>query len=173
VKFLLIALQVFTPILAIQGEGQDKAAGQDRSCLTKEEVMTKQIASLIGLALLVAVSASAQVTHKVEVNVPFPFVAAGKTWAAGTYQMDIRPDSGLATLHSPESGSRTFLTQSSENGNSTNNTSILFQRYGREWVLRAIVLGGIRADALPSKFERELISRKPSDSRSLLARIER
>ncbi len=136
--------------------------------------MKKRIASLmIGLALLVAVSASAQVTHKVEVNVPFPFVAAGKTWSAGTYQMDIRTDSGLVMLHSRESGSRTFLTQSSENGNSTSDTSIRFQLYGRQWVLRAIVLGGIQADALPSKFERELISRKPSDSRSLLARVER
>ena len=61
--------------------------------------MAKRIRSLIGLALLAAVSASAQIVHKVEVNVPFSFVAAGTTWDAGTYQMDIRTDRGLAKLY--------------------------------------------------------------------------
>ena len=135
--------------------------------------MTKRIASLIGLALLAAVSASAQIVDKVEVTVPFSFAAAGKTWAAGIYRMDIRPDTGLVTLHSPESGSRTFLTQLGQNGKSTNDTSIRFQRYGSQWMLRAIVLGGIQADVLPSKTERELISRKASDTRTLVARLGR
>lgn len=134
--------------------------------------MTKRIASLIGLALLAAVSASAQITNKVEVNVPFSFAAGGATWAAGTYKLEIRPDSGLVMLHS-QSGSRAFLAQAGQSQNSRNETSVRFQRYGRQWVMRAIIGDGIEAAVLPSKFERELMSRKPSDSRTLLAHVGR
>ena len=133
--------------------------------------MTKPIVSLIGLALL-AVSASAQVMHKIEVNVPFSFVAAGKTWTAGTYKMDIRRDTGLVTLHSPDSDSKMLLTQAGQppdNGN----TRVRFQRYGNQWMLRAIFADGIQADVLPTTLERELISGKPADSRTLLARVRR
>ena len=134
--------------------------------------MTKRIASLIGLALLAAVSASAQIMHRIEVNVPFSFVAAGKTWTAGTYKMDIRRDTGLVTLHSPDSDSKMLLTQAGQppdNGN----TRVRFQRYGNQWMLRAIFADGIQADVLPTKLERELISGKPADSRTLLACVSR
>src|SRR5215471_10079647 len=112
--------------------------------------MTKRIASLICLALL-AVSASAQIVNKVEVNVPFSFVAAGKTWNAGTYKVDIRLDNGLAALHSDESSSRTFLTQESPSQSIGNPTAVRFQRYGDQWVLQSIILAGTQADVLPSK----------------------
>src|SRR5262252_4784703 len=101
--------------------------------------MTKRIAPLIGLALL-AVSASAQVVNKVEVNVPFSFVAAGKTWNAGIYKVDIRPDNGLAALHTNESDSRPFLTQTSQPQKVGNKTAVRFERYGDQWVLQSIIL---------------------------------
>jgi len=134
--------------------------------------MTKRIASLIGLALL-AVSASAQIVNKVKVDVPFSFVAAGKTWNAGTYEVDIRPDNGLATLHSNESVSRTFLTQTSQPHNVGNQTAVRFQRYGDQWALQSIILAGTQAEVLPSKFEKELMSRKRSDTRTIVAHLER
>jgi len=134
--------------------------------------MTKRIASLICLALL-AVSASAQIVNKVEVNVPFSFVAAGKTWNAGTYKVDIRLDNGLAALHSDESSSRTFLTQESPSQSIGNPTAVRFQRYGDQWVLQSIILAGTQADVLPSKFEKELMSRKRSDTRTLVAHLKR
>jgi hypothetical protein len=134
--------------------------------------MTKRIASLVGLALL-AVSATAQIVSKVEVNVPFSFVAAGKTWNAGTYNVDIRPDNGLAVLHSNESGSRAFLTQASQSQNIGNETALRFQSYGDQWVLQSIILPGTRAEVLPSKFEKELMSRKRSATRTIVAHLER
>jgi hypothetical protein len=133
--------------------------------------MTKRIASLIGLALLAATSASAQIINKVQVNVPFSFAAAGTTWAAGSYKLDINLGSGLAMLYSRQSGSRAFLTQIGQIPD-TGNTRVRFERYGNQWVLRAIVGDGLQADMLPSKLERELISRKPSGNRTLLAHVE-
>ncbi len=133
--------------------------------------MTKRIASLIGLVLLAAVSMSAQITNKMEVKVPFSFAAAGKIWAAGTYKLDIRLDNGLGMLHSTESGSKVFLTQVTQSRD-RGNTRVRFERYRNEWVLRAIVGGGLSADVLPGKLERELISDKPSASCALVARLQ-
>lgn len=135
--------------------------------------MTNRIASLIGLALLAAVSASAQIMNTVQVNVPFSFVAAGKTWDAGTYKMDVRPDTGLTVLYSSKSGSRTLLTQTSQPNNIGNETTVRFQRYGGQWVLRAIVLGGTQAVVLPGKIEQELMSSKSSERRILIAHLGR
>jgi hypothetical protein len=134
--------------------------------------MTKRIASLIGLALLAAVSASAQTTNRVEVDVPFSFAAAGTTWAPGTYKLDVSLSSGLVTLHSLQSTPRTFLTQTGQ-ASESGNTRVRFQRYGNQWVLRAILGNGMEAGVLPGKLERELMSRKPSESRTLLARVRR
>lgn len=133
--------------------------------------MAKRIASWIGLALVAVVSASAQIVHSVEVNVPFSFVAAGKTWDAGTYKLDIKPDSGLAALHSSQSGSGTFLIQASQPENIGNKTTVRFERYGNQWVLRAMLGGGIQAEVLPGKLERELMARKASENRTLVARL--
>src|SRR5215471_12756105 len=102
--------------------------------------MTKRIRSLIGLALLAAISASAQTINKVQVNVPFSFAAAGKTWAAGLYKLDINPNSGLAMLHSRQSVSRLFLTDAGYTPD-TGDVRVRFERYGSHWVLRAIVGG--------------------------------
>lgn len=132
--------------------------------------MTKRIASLIGLALLVATSASAQMMTKVQVNVPFSFAAAGKTWAAGLYKLDINPGSGLAMLSSRQSAaSRLFLTQAGATPD-TGDMRIRFERYGNHWVLRSIVGGGMQANVRPGKLEEEILSSKPSGSRSLIAR---
>lgn len=135
--------------------------------------MTKRIASLIGLALLAAVSASAQIRNTVEVNVPFSFVAAGKIWDAGAYKMDIRLGTGVTVLYSSDSGARAFLIQTSEPPNIGNETTVRFRRYGDQWVLRAITLGGTQADVLPGKIERELMSRKASEPRILIAHLGR
>lgn len=134
--------------------------------------MTKRIATLIGLALLAATSASAQMINKIQVDVPFSFAAAGKTWAAGIYKLDINPNSGLAMLHSGQSASRLFLTEAGSTPD-TGDTRVRFDRYGNHWVLRAIVGGGMQVNVRPGKLEQEIISSKPSGSRSLIAHRER
>jgi len=128
---------------------------------------------MIGLALLATVSASAQIVHKLEVNVPFSFVAAGKTFDAGTYHVDLRGDKGLVAIHSDQSGSRTFLTQVSQPENTRKETALRFERYGNQWVLRAILGDRIQADVLPGKLEREIMAQKSSETRTLVARAER
>lgn len=134
--------------------------------------MTKRIASLIGLALLAVVSASAQITNRIEVTVPFSFVAAGTTWAAGTYKLDLKPGTGLVTIQSQESGSRIFMTQAGQ-GLDNGSTRVCFRRYGNQWLLQAIIGDGMQAVVLPGKLERELISQKPSEQRTLIAHLGR
>ena len=61
--------------------------------------MKKHIAALFGFALLLAAaSAHAQITETIRVNVPFPFVAAGKTLPAADYSVKITQDTGLVIL---------------------------------------------------------------------------
>ena len=61
--------------------------------------MKKQIAGLFGFALLLAAaSAHAQITETVQVKVPFSFVAAGKTWPAADYKVQITQPTGLIKL---------------------------------------------------------------------------
>jgi hypothetical protein len=134
--------------------------------------MKKRIASWVVLALLATVSASAQISNRIEVTVPFSFVVAGTSWAAGTYKLDIQPNTGFAMLHSTESVSRIFLTQVSQPTDSLG-TQVRFQRYGNQWVLREILVDGLQAHVLPGKFEREIMSRKPSEARPLVAHLQR
>jgi len=64
--------------------------------------MTKQIKCLMEMALLpAAVSASAQATRPILVNLPFPFVTAGKKWPAGDYGLEVWRDFGVLTLSTP------------------------------------------------------------------------
>jgi hypothetical protein len=134
--------------------------------------MTKRIASLISLALLAAVSASAQIAHTLKVDVPFSFSAAGSIWEPGVYQIDLSGPSGVSWLHSSTT-TRAFLAQRSDSRRSDNIHCVRFERYGDRWVLRSIVLGGSQAELIPGKLEQELMTQKRSENRTLVAHLGR
>jgi hypothetical protein len=124
--------------------------------------MTNQIRSLFGLALLlVAVSATAQAANVVRVKVPFPFVAAGKSWPAAEYSVQIRVDNGALTLSSPGIGSATFLAGIDARPGD-GRSYLVFQRSGDRWFLQEVTLDGT-AHILPAgDLEKELVKERLS-----------
>jgi hypothetical protein len=132
--------------------------------------MTKQIRSLIGVALLLAaVSAFAQTTHTIRVKVPFPFVTAGKSWPAGDYRVQIRTDNRTLTLSSPGIASATVRTTTDERSGE-GRTYLRFQRYGDRWVLQEVTQDGTAQVLNSSELESELAKLKPSCQETLVAR---
>jgi len=104
--------------------------------------MTKPIKYLMGMALLLAaVSASAQATRPILVNLPFPFVTTGKNWPAGDYKVEVRRDFGILTLSSPGVTSATMLTIPDQRSGGKP-AYLQFQCSGEEWVLQEVVLDG-------------------------------
>jgi len=132
--------------------------------------MTKQIRSLIGVALLLAaVSAFAQTTRAIRVKVPFPFVTAGKSWPAGDYRVQIRTDNRTLTLSSHGIGSATVPTTTDERAGEKR-TYLRFQRYGERWVLQEVTQDGTAQVLNSGELESELTKLKPSCQETLVAR---
>ena len=132
--------------------------------------MTKQIRSLIGVALLLAaVSAFAQTTRTIRVKVPFPFVTAGKIWPAGDYRVQIRTDNRTLTLSSHGIGSAIMPTTTDERAGERR-TYLQFQRYGERWVLQEVTQDGTAQVLNTGELESELTKNKPSCQETLVAR---
>jgi hypothetical protein len=122
-----------------------------------EERMTRHIRHFLGLALLLAaISASAQITHTIEVKVPFPFVAAGKSWPAAGYRVKIDKRMGLVTLTSPGITEATMLTSKDDRPAEGGKTYLRFRHYGEHWVLQEVTLDGTAQLLNPTKLEREI-----------------
>ena len=124
--------------------------------------MTKPIKYLMGMALLLAaVSASAQATRPILVNVPFPFVTAGKNWPAGDYRVEVRRNFGILTLSSPGITSATMLTIPHQQSGGKD-AYLQFQCSGDAWVLQEVVLDGIARILPASASEKEQAQLVPS-----------
>ena len=131
--------------------------------------MTKQIRSLIGVAmLLAAVSAFAQTTRTIRMKVPFPFVTAGKSWPAGDYRMQIRTDNSTVTLNSPGMASATVLT-TTDDRSGEERTYLRFQRYADHWVLQEVTLDGTAYVLTSGELKSEQARLKPSCQETLVA----
>jgi hypothetical protein len=127
--------------------------------------MTKQIKYLMGMALLLAaVSASPQATRPILVNVPFPFVTAGKNWPAGDYRVEVRRNFGILTLSSPGITSATMLTIPHQQSGGKD-AYLQFHCSGDAWVLQEVVLDGIARILPASGSEKEQAQLVPSCQR--------
>jgi hypothetical protein len=104
--------------------------------------MTKQITNLIGVAVLLAsASAFAQSANTTRINVPFPFVTAGKTWPAGEYMVQTNPQTGMLTVSAPGITAANQLTiTDARTGESR--SFLRFQRYGDVYVLEGVAQDG-------------------------------
>jgi hypothetical protein len=124
--------------------------------------MTKQIRTLMGVALLLAaVSALAQTTNTniLEVKVPIPFVTAGKNWPAADYRVQIHTENNTLTLSSRGIGSAIMLTTTGERPRE-GRTYLQFQRSGDRWFLQEVTRDGTAHVLPPGKSEKELLKER-------------
>ena len=133
--------------------------------------MKKPILSLFGFALLLAAaSAHAQITHTVQVTVPFPFVVSGRTMPAADYRVQITEDTGPITLSSSSGRSAIVLSIRNEHpGKESGESCLKFKRYGDSWVLEDVIYDGTEQVLLKSKTEQHLAQLKPSGQQTLMA----
>jgi hypothetical protein len=133
--------------------------------------MTKGIKYLIASVLFAATAASApaQFDHRAELNVPFSFAAAGRTYPAGHYTVTLDHQTGQAMLSSwPNSA---VLMTTSEDKISSWDSYLKFQRYGDMWVLREVNVSGAIRLVNPGKLEGELAKAKPAEKKIFAAKI--
>jgi len=132
--------------------------------------MKKHIAGLFGFALLLAAaSAHAQITKTVQVTVPFPFVAAGRTMPAADYSVKITEDTGLITLSSPGRSAITITNRIDHPGKQSGESYLKFKHYGDSWVLEEVAYDGTEQVLHRSKIEQRLAQLQPSGQQILMA----
>jgi hypothetical protein len=120
--------------------------------------MAKQIRNFVGLALLLAASSGfAQVQHAIRFRVPFSFMAAGRSWAAGDYRMQFNTDTGFVTLSSFGINSATVMTSPGDPSREIGYSHLRFQSDGEHWILREVLVDGKARILRLKKSERELL----------------
>src|SRR5260370_27036683 len=162
---LFPGLQVFTTVLAICGERQEKNRhGQlerigYRDQNSKEKVMTTRIRTLLGsILLLMATMASAQTVH---VTVPFSFVAGSRNLPAGDYTIELNREKDRMIIRSEDrSGNNAvMLASNSERADDLDRSYAIFKRYGAHYFLAAVWRQGAGQTLTPGKLEQELASK--------------
>ena len=129
----------------------------------------KQLRTLVGVSfLLAAVSASAQITHEVHVNVPFQFVAGSKISPPGSYRLHIDPTTNLVRLVSPDLKSMYLLMPRVDWSNDAR-TYVRFRRYGQTWFLEQISIEGTQQKLFPGKAEKRMIEAARSQDHPIIA----
>jgi hypothetical protein len=130
--------------------------------------MKNQIVAILGLALLAAVSASAQDMKTNLIKVPFAFMVGDKTLPPGEYRVQTNLQFNLTTLLTPAgaAASRETFPDGEEYGPD----ALDFQLVGDTWVLQRVRVHGYAQRLVPSKFERtELAKLKSMVRQSLIA----
>ena len=107
--------------------------------------MKRQIVSMVGVLglLLVAACANAQ-NIKVKANVPFDFVVDKATLPAGDYTLDqLSASSRALAIRNREAGvGMIALPNAAESMNPSNDTRLVFHRYGEKYFLSQIWVQG-------------------------------
>ena len=110
--------------------------------------MKKQISVTLfalGMMLALAVSASAQTTQRIGVNVPFDFVAGGKLMPAGHYTVRRLSfeDEKLLLIRSDDGRSNAIVLTDTARGNQVPDSAALtFRQYGDSYFLAAVSIPG-------------------------------
>jgi hypothetical protein len=131
--------------------------------------MKKLIRTFLGLTLLVtAISASAQTTHQIRVNVPFSFVAGKQVSPPGNYRINIDLEHAVVALNAPDSKT-TFLCMPQVARADEQRTYLRFRRFGEQWFLQEVTTLGVTQKLLLSKSEKRMIAAASHDDRILAA----
>jgi hypothetical protein len=122
--------------------------------------ITKHAALLLMTLVVLSGLVSAQKSTTIKAQIPFDFVANGKTMPAG--ECTIAVDVNGSTLLSIRSGEqRTFaVPNADESSGARKKTALVFHRYGKRYFLVAIEHEGETGYQLPASApERELLAR--------------
>ncbi len=129
--------------------------------------MKRTIAAIVGLALLTALSASAQTVRSNPVKVPFAFLAGDKTVPAGEYRVQINLGMKMVMLIGPAGAVASTLSMDEADGNEAD--GLQFQRFGDTWVLQKVWVHGYAQRLFPGKFEKQLAKLNPPGEHTLVA----
>jgi hypothetical protein len=129
--------------------------------------MKRTIAAIIGLALLTALSASAQTMTTNQFKVAFAFMAGDKTLPAGEYHVQVNLGTKLVTLFGPAGPVASMMSMDGADGNKVD--GLQFQQFGDTWVLQQVKVQGYAQKLFPSKFEKELAKLNPPGRQTLIA----
>jgi hypothetical protein len=110
--------------------------------------MKKQFAAIImsvaAVLVLTAISASAQSTQTMTIDIPFEFNVAGKTYGAGKYTIErFNPaEPGMLILKKKDGGvKKIFLTQNVKSKTGVENARVVFSKAGDSYSLSEIWTG--------------------------------
>ena len=130
--------------------------------------MKKQISrTLLGFfaVLMLAAAANAQTSHRIEINVPFDFVAGQKQLPAGHYTVRrIRHDSESALLIKGEGKGAEAVVLTNSGGGEPAGASLTFRQHGESYFLAEVSLPGTSSvrEVAKTRAERELIEQAKS-----------
>lgn len=131
--------------------------------------MTKKIRTFVGLTLLVtAITASAQISQQIRVNVPFSFVVGKRISPPGDYRVNVDLGRELVTFRAPDSMT-TNLFMPQESRSADGRTYLTFRRYGEQWFLQEVTMDGVTQKVLLGKAERMMIAATSRDTRVIAA----
>jgi hypothetical protein len=135
--------------------------------------MTRQFRNFAGLAmLLTAIAATGQLSHQSRVNVPFAFMAAGRSLPAGDYRVDMDLTRALVTLSAYNSKPIMFLTVRAWQPQNAQ-SYLRFRRYGERWFLQEVAVDGLAQEVPVGKIEKQFIAANtpPDNSKAIIADI--
>ena len=125
--------------------------------------MKKQISrTLLGFfaVIMLAAAANAQTSHRIEINVPFDFVAGQKQMPAGHYTVRrIRVDSESALLIRGEGKGTEAVVLTNSGGEDPTGASLTFRQHGERYFLAQISIPGTASvrELTRTRAERELV----------------
>jgi hypothetical protein len=131
--------------------------------------MTNQLVRNLSVALLVAVSISAQGSQKLTVQVPFGFHVGSSTLPSGEYTVDTDAAPGIVRLRSTYSKSTVMIVSMSVQAPSIpSQGKLIFNKYGDEYFLSQVWKPGVNTGCELRKSRRETevaaIARRGSES---------
>jgi hypothetical protein len=144
------------------------AVSMELTVIPRRNVMKNRILAIVGLAMLAAVSASAQDMKTNLIKVPFAFMVGDKTLPPGEYRIQTNHLTRLTTLLTPAGAAASR--QTFPDGEEYGPDALDFLLVGDTWVLQRVRVHGYAQTLVPSKFERtELAKLKSTGRRTLIA----
>ena len=118
--------------------------------------MKKQLFVLLGLGLLVGMSAYAQ-TVNLKADVPFNFIIRGATLPAGEYTIKGLGDGSVIAVRGPNPKANTFvMSQRCASINAAKQSKLVFHRYGDRYFLAQLWVAGSDSGRQLAKSPREM-----------------
>jgi len=135
--------------------------------------MTNQLIRNLSVALLAAVSISAQGSQKITVQVPFAFHVGSSTLPSGEYTVDTDAAPGILRLRSMDSKSGVMIQSMSVQAPAASSQGkLIFNKYGDEYFLSQVWKPGTNTgcELRKSRREIEVAASARRRSESILAR---